>query len=71
MSKKKIIICDYPSKYTFPSFGFGSAEKRIWSFARTLSNMNEFEVIVTGPLWLPEYLPKAKHFLNGAKSKVI
>lgn len=62
MDRKKIIICDYPSKYTFPSFGFGSAEKRIWSFARTLSNMDNFEVIITGPLWLPEYLPKAKYF---------
>lgn len=62
INKKKIIICDYPSKYTFPSFGFGSAEKRIWSFARTLSNMEDFEVIITGPLWLPKYLPKAKYF---------
>lgn len=59
---KTIIICDYPSKYTFPSFGFGSAEKRIWSFARTVSNMEGFRVIITGPLWLPEYLPKATHF---------
>ncbi|MEI6237958.1 MAG: hypothetical protein WCP15_00295 [bacterium] len=62
MSKKKIIICDYPSKYTFPSFGFGSAEKRIWSFAKTLSNTELFEVIITGPLWLPKYLPSARYF---------
>lgn len=60
--RKRLIVCDYPSKYTFPSFGFGSAEKRIWSFAKTVSEFEDFEVVITGPLWLPEYVPKAKYF---------
>jgi len=62
--KKKVIVCDYdnPQKYTFPSFGFGSSEKRIWHFAKTLSEINGYEVIITGPLWLPEYIPNVKHF---------
>lgn len=64
MNKKRIVVCDYdnPKGYTFPSFGFGSSEKRIWHFAKTASEMEEFEVVITGPLWLPEYVPKAKHF---------
>jgi dipeptidase E len=64
LSKKKVIVCDYdnPKKYTFPSFGFGSSEKRIWHFAKTLSEIDGYEVIITGPLWLPEYVPNAKHF---------
>ena len=72
--KKRIIICDYdnPQKYTFPSFGFGSSEKRVWHFAKTVSELDEFEVIITGPLWLPEYVPNAKYFpkrLNGGSCK--
>ena len=61
---KRIIVCDYdnPKGYTFPSFGFGSSEKRVWHFAKTISELEDFEVIITGPLWLPEYVPKAKHF---------
>src|SRR3989344_7128803 len=61
---KKVIVCDYdnPKGYTFPSFGFGSSEKRIWHFAKTLSEMSEFEVIITGPLWLRDYVPRAKYF---------
>lgn len=64
MNKKKIIICDYdnPDKYTFPNFGMGSSEKRLWHFAKTISELSEYEVILTGPLWLPEYIPKAKYF---------
>lgn len=60
--RKRLIVCDYPSKYTFPSLGFGSAEKRIWSFAKTISEFEDFEVVITGPLWLPRYVPKAKYF---------
>lgn len=62
--KKKVIVCDYdnPKKYTFPSFGFGSSEKRTWHFAKTLSEIDGYEVIITGPLWLPEYVPNAKYF---------
>jgi glycosyltransferase involved in cell wall biosynthesis len=72
--KKRVIICDYdnPKKYTFPSFGFGSSEKRVWHFAKTVSELDEFEVIITGPLWLPEYVPNAKYFpkrLNGGSCK--
>lgn len=64
MLKKRVIVCDYdnPNGYTFPSFGFGSSEKRIWHFAKTVSELKDFEVIITGPLWLPEYVPNAKHF---------
>jgi len=60
--KKRLVVCDYPSKYTFPSFGFGSAEKRIWSLAKIVSESDDFEVIIAGPLWLPKYVPKAKYF---------
>ena len=61
---KKVIVCDYdnPKKYTFPSFGFGSSEKRIWHFAKTLSEIPGYEVIITGPLWLPEYVPHSEYF---------
>jgi len=67
-NKKKLIVCDYPSKYTFPSFGFGSSEKRIWHFAKSVSELDNFDVILTGPLWRPEYVPNALYFkdrLNG------
>jgi len=72
--KKKVIVCDYdnPKKYTFPSFGFGSSEKRVWHFAKTLSEIDGYEVIITGPLWLSEYVPNAKYFpkrLNSATYK--
>lgn len=62
--KKKFIVCDYPNpkNYTFPSFGFGSSEKRIWQIAKTVAEFDDFEVILTGPLWLPKYVPCAKHF---------
>lgn len=62
--KKRVIVCDYknPKKYTFPSFGFGSSENRVWHFAKTVSELPEYEVIITGPLWLPEYVPNAKYF---------
>ncbi len=61
---KKVIVCDYdnPKKYTFPSFGFGSSEKRVWHFAKTVSELPGYEVIITGPLWLPEYVPNAQYF---------
>lgn len=64
MNKKRVIVCDYdnPKGYTFPSFGFGSSEKRVWHFAKTLSEMEGFEVIITGPLWLSEYVSNAKYF---------
>ncbi len=63
-TKKRIIVCDYdnPKKYTFPSFGFGSSEKRVWHFAKTASELEEFEVIITGPLWLSKHVPNAKYF---------
>ena len=63
-SRKRVVVCDYdnPKGYTFPSFGFGSSEKRVWHFAKTVSEFPEFEVIITGPLWLPEYVPNAKYF---------
>jgi len=66
MSKKKIVICDYPNpkNYTFPSFGFGSSEKRVWQIAKSFSEMDDFEAIITGPLWLHEYIPKAKYFVK-------
>lgn len=69
-NKKRIIVCDYdnPKGYTFPSFGFGSSEKRIWHFAKTLSEIDDFEVIVTGPLWLQEYIPRATHFKKRLES---
>ena len=62
--KKKFVICDYPNplNYTFPNFDLGSTEKRFWQIAKTVSEFDDFEVIITGPLWLPQYLPKAKHF---------
>lgn len=59
--KKRIIICDYPSNYSFPNLDMGSAEKRIWLLAKTFLELN-FEVIITGPLWLKKYLPGALHF---------
>lgn len=64
MKNKRVIVCDYdnPKGYTFPSFGFGSSEKRIWHFAKTLSEIEGYEVIITGPLWLPEYVPNARYF---------
>ncbi len=62
LKKKRLIVCDYPCKYTFPSFGFGSAEKRIWQFAKSASELKDFEVIITGHSWLPQYVPLAKYF---------
>lgn len=61
---KKIIVCDYnnPNNYTFPNFDMGSSEKRIWHFAKTASELEKYEVIITGPMWLPEYVPNAKYF---------
>ncbi|NWF65813.1 MAG: glycosyltransferase [Chloroflexi bacterium] len=62
--KIRLIVCDYdnPKGYTFPSFGFGSSEKRLWHFAKTASELEGVEVIITGPLWLREYVPKARYF---------
>jgi len=63
-NKKRLVVCDYegPFKYTFPNFGLGSTEKRFWQMAKTVSEFNDFEVILTGPYWLPKYVPKAKYF---------
>ena len=47
---KKVVVCDYPCKYTFPSFGFGSAEKRIWQIALTISEVPGYEIILTNLL---------------------
>ncbi len=71
--KKKFIVCDYPNpkNYTFPPFGFGSSEKRLWYIAKTVSEFNDFEVILTGPLWLPKYIPKAKHFKQRLTPKTV
>lgn len=68
---KKVVVCDYPCKYTFPSFGFGSAEKRIWQIALTISEMSGYEVILTGDAWLPQCVPKAKHFPQRLDSSTI
>lgn len=64
--KRRIVICDYPNpkNYTFPSFGFGSSEKRVWQIAKSFAEMPDFETIITGPLWLPEHVPGAKHFTS-------
>lgn len=59
---KRLVVCDYPCNYTFPSFGFGSSEKRLWHLAKTASELPGFEVVITGPLWKPEYVPRAKYF---------
>ena len=64
MNKIRLIVCDYdnPKGYTFPSFGFGSSEKRLWHFAKTASELKNVEVIITGPLWLRKHVPQAKYF---------
>jgi glycosyltransferase involved in cell wall biosynthesis len=64
MNKKRLIVCDYdnPNKYTFPNFDMGSSEKRLWHFAKTASEIPGIEVVITGPLWLPQYVPLAKYF---------
>lgn len=61
---KTFVVCDYPNpkNYTFPSFGFGSSEKRLWQVAKSLSELPDLQVIITGPLWLPEHTPRAIHF---------
>lgn len=61
---KKFIVCDYPNplNYTFPNFSLGSTEKRLWQIAKTVSEFNDFEVIITGPMWLSKYIPRAKYF---------
>lgn len=61
----KLIVCDYPSAYTFPSVGsesMGSSEKRLWEVARTATTLPGLQVILTGPLWLPEHVPGAEYF---------
>ncbi len=71
LNKKRLIVCDYPSKYTFPSFGFGSSEKRLWHFAKTASEIRNIEVILTGPLWKPEYVPDALYFRPRLDKKTV
>lgn len=73
MEKIKLIVCDYdnPKGYTFPSFGFGSSEKRLWHFAKTASELENVEVIITGPLWLPEHVPNAKYFPKRLDSSTV
>ena len=62
--KKTLIVCDYPNphNFTFPNFGLGSTEKRFWQLAKTVSEFDDFKVVITGPLWLTKYLPRARHF---------
>ena len=64
MYKKKLVVCDYqnPNNYTFPNFDMGSAEKRIWHFAKSASEIKGVEVVIAGPLWLPEHVPNADYF---------
>jgi glycosyltransferase involved in cell wall biosynthesis len=64
MDKKKLVVCDYgnPHDYTFPNFDMGSSEKRLWHFAKSASELPDIDVVITGPLWLPQYVPKAKYF---------
>ncbi|MFA5109586.1 MAG: hypothetical protein WC458_03510 [Patescibacteria group bacterium] len=72
-TKKRLVVCDYPNpqEYTFPNFSLGSTEKRFWEIAKTVSEFDDFEVIITGPLWLPEYLPKAKYFDKRLDEKTV
>ena len=64
MKRKKLVVCDYPNplNYTFPNFRMGSSENRLWEFAKETSELEEYDVIITGPLWLHRYVPKARHY---------
>lgn len=63
--KQTLIVCDYDNeaeRYTFPNFHLGSSENRIWHFAKSATELPGLRVVITGPRWLPEYVPGAIHF---------
>jgi glycosyltransferase involved in cell wall biosynthesis len=63
--RKTLIVCDYENEregYTFPNFGMGSSENRIWHFAHSATCLPHLRVVIVGPRWLPEHVPGAIHF---------
>ncbi len=57
---KKIVICDYPSKYSFPPKGYGGIERWLWTVAKESVGLG-MDVLILGPNWQYNLLPKAKH----------
>lgn len=52
----RILLCDYPSLYRFPSNGYGSIERWLATVAKYLVKLGH-EVIISGPLWDVDYVP--------------
>lgn len=59
LSGKKVVVCDYPSKYLFPPNGYGGIERWLWTVAKESVNIG-MEVILLGPQWQFQLLPKAR-----------
>lgn len=58
---KKVVVCDYPSKYLFPPKDYGGIERWLWTVARESVELG-MQVILLGPQWRSDLLPQAKHF---------
>ncbi len=44
---KKIVVCDYPSKYLFPPKGYGGIERWLWTVAKESVGLG-MEVLILG-----------------------
>jgi glycosyltransferase involved in cell wall biosynthesis len=60
LKDKKIVVCDYPSKYLFPPKGYGGIERWLWTVAKESVGLG-MEVLILGPNWQYGLLPEAKH----------
>jgi glycosyltransferase involved in cell wall biosynthesis len=57
---KKIVVCDYPSKYLFPPNGYGGIERWLWTVAKEALAL-EMQVVLIGPNWQYKLLPQARY----------
>lgn len=50
---KKVIVHDFSHETTFPPKGYGGIERWLWTVAQESVNLG-FEVVLAGPLWIPD-----------------
>ena len=58
---RRVVICDYPSKYLFPPEGYGGIERWLWAVVVASINLG-MQVILLGPRWRHELLLQAEYF---------
>ena len=65
---RRVVICDFPSRFLFPPEGYGGIERWLWTVAKKTYELG-YEVILSGPLWRSQLLPGTIHYKKRINQK--